>query len=68
MVFLGRLARGVDDRGLAPETPVKGGIAIDNPGFAMRMDCDRFERFRFNLTHILAAPQAAGFLFIATQG
>ncbi len=38
----GRLARGVgDDRGFAPETPVKGGIALDEPGFAIRWDCDR---------------------------
>jgi hypothetical protein len=40
----GRLARGVDDRGFAPETPVKGGIALDEPGFAMRPDCDKLNR------------------------
>ena len=28
-VLQGRLARGMDDRGVAPETPVKGGI--DSP-------------------------------------
>jgi hypothetical protein len=30
-VLQGRLARGMDDRGFAPETPVKGGIALDEP-------------------------------------
>jgi len=28
----------MDDRGFAPETPVKGGITLDNPGFAIRTD------------------------------
>jgi hypothetical protein len=34
-VHWGRLARGVNDRGFAPETPVKGGITLDEPGFAI---------------------------------
>jgi hypothetical protein len=33
-VLWGRLAGGMDDRGFAPKTPVKGGIALDEPVFA----------------------------------
>ena len=43
-VLRGRLARGMDDRGPAPETPVKGGITLDEPSFAIRSDCDRLNR------------------------
>ena len=32
------------DRGFAPETPVKGGITLDEPVFAIRPDCDRLNR------------------------
>jgi hypothetical protein len=45
-VLQGRLARGIDERGFAPQTPVKGENALVEPGFAIRPDCDRLNRKR----------------------
>ncbi len=44
----GRLAGRVNDRGFAPETRVKGGVALDEPGFAIHSDCGRLNGKRSN--------------------
>jgi len=61
-VFEGRLAGGMDDRGFAPETPVKGGIALDEPGFAIRTDCDKVNR-QHSRYLLLSGVEVEGVLF-----
>ena len=51
------------DRGFAPETPVKGGITLDEPGFAIRTDCDGLNRQRSGRVGAQAdAPGSEGIL------
>ena len=44
--------------GAPPQTPVKGGIALDNPGFAILADCERLDR---QLSWIRQRPDGASF-------
>jgi hypothetical protein len=45
-VFWAGLPEDLMNRGSAPETPVKGGVALDNPRFAILTDCERWSRQR----------------------
>ena len=52
----------------APETPVKGGITLDDPGFAIPADCDRLERYSPECSRALRFQLPEKFVIQLQQG